>query len=85
MGGETSATEARAGTRVVAVMDAPWDRCVWAKLDNGLQLRIEHEEAAKAPHLLIDVGGWNRRLNPIGKASIFLGLPVPPYGFGGVA
>lgn len=82
--GGSPANEARAGTRVVAVMDAPWDHCVWAKLDNGLQLRIDHDEAARAPADLIDVGRWTRRLNPIGQVSILLGLPVPPYGFGAV-
>lgn len=79
------ANEARAGTRVVAVMDAPWDRAIWAKLDNGLQLRVDHDEAGRAPPFLIDVGHWARRLNPIGRVSILLGLPVPPYGFGEVS
>lgn len=77
------ATEARAGTRVVAVIEAPWERAVWAKLDNGLQLLIEHDEGPP-PVLLLDRDGW-RRLNIIGQVSILLGLPVPPYGVGGFA
>jgi hypothetical protein len=76
-----SPTEARAGTRVVAVVEEPWDRCVWAKLDNGLQLRIDYDEGSRLPRYLFD----GRRLNIIGQVSILLGLPIPGYGLGEIA